>query len=130
MSSPSGDGWEKNITEDENKGLFRTVLAGAGHTLADAFANLERAPHVERVSRHSRRDLLGARVSLAPEEGEGYWEVHASPRRDFCGHREFRIQKPSFALSWFQGDGLIQFNFRLSGDLTLAVSRSALHRCG
>jgi len=27
-------------------GLWRTVLAGAGHSLADAFANLERAPQV------------------------------------------------------------------------------------
>jgi len=30
-------------------GLFRAILAGAGHTLADAFANLEHAPEVRRI---------------------------------------------------------------------------------
>ena len=27
--------------EEHNKGLFRAILAGPGHTLADAFANLK-----------------------------------------------------------------------------------------
>jgi hypothetical protein len=45
------------------QGLFRTILAGAGHTLGDAFARLEQAPQAERVWRHTRRDLLGARIT-------------------------------------------------------------------
>src|SRR5690242_20050606 len=57
------------------EGLWRTVLAGPGHTLKEAFANLERSPQVERLVRHAQRDLLGARVTLTPEEGEGYWEL-------------------------------------------------------
>ena len=99
------------------------MLAGPGHTLADAFANLERAPHVERVSRHSRRDLLGARVSLAPEEGEGYWEFTRVRDEIFVVIENFAYKNPRLEL--VPGDGLIQFNFRLSGDLTLAVSRTA-----
>jgi AraC-like DNA-binding protein len=113
---------EINVTEDRHKGLFRTVLAGPGHTLADAFANLERAPHVERVSRHSRRDLLGARVSLAPEEGEGYWEFTRVRDEIFVVIENFAYKDPRLEL--VPGDGLVQFNFRLSGDLTLAVSRT------
>ena len=113
---------EINVTEDRHKGLFRTVLAGPGHTLADAFANLERAPHVERVSRHSRRDLLGARISLAPEEGEGYWEFTRVRDEIFVVIENFAYKDPRLEL--VPGDGLVQFNFRLSGDLTLAVSRT------
>jgi len=52
-----------------NQGLFRTVMAGPGHTLADVFANLELAPQLERVLRHAKRDLLSARISLPSEEG-------------------------------------------------------------
>jgi tetratricopeptide (TPR) repeat protein len=51
------------------------VLAGPGHTLKEAFANLEQSSQVERLVRHAQRDLLGARVTLTPEEGEGYWEL-------------------------------------------------------
>ena len=42
-----------------NVGLFRTILAGSGRTLADAFANLEQAPEVERLTRHPTRGLVG-----------------------------------------------------------------------
>lgn len=98
------------------------MLAGPGHTLADAFANLERAPRVERISRHSRRDLLGARVTLAPEEGEGYWEFTRVRDEVFVIIENFAYKSPRLEL--MPGDGLVQFNFRLSGDLTLAVSRT------
>src|SRR5579862_2502533 len=55
-------------------GLFRTALAGPGHTLPDAFSNLERVPLVERVTRHFSCDLLAARIVLAADEGKGYWD--------------------------------------------------------
>jgi AraC-like DNA-binding protein len=90
--------------------------------LAEAFANLERAPRVERVSRHSQRQLLGARISLAPEEGEGYWEFTRVRDEVFVVIENFAYKNPRLEL--VPGDGLIQFNFRLSGDLTLAVSRT------
>src|SRR4051812_9023701 len=50
------------------RGLWRTLLAGRGHTLAEAFANLERSSQVERLVRHAQRDLVSARVTLTPEE--------------------------------------------------------------
>jgi AraC-like DNA-binding protein len=122
MSSENRKELETDAIADRNKGLFRAVLAGPGHTLADAFANLERAPRVERVSRHPRRDLLGARVALAPEEGKGYWEFTRIRDEIFVVIENFAYKDPRVEL--VPGDGLIQFNFRLSGDLTMAVSHT------
>ena len=113
---------EADAPVDLNKGLFRASLAGPGHTLADAFANLERAPQVERISRHPGLDLLGARVSLAPHEGEGYWELTRIRNEIFVITQNFSYRDPRLEI--VPGDGLIQFNFRLSGDLTIAVKRS------
>jgi AraC-like DNA-binding protein len=108
----------KRVTSE---GLFRTVLAGPGHTLAEAFASLEHAPQVERMSRHLRRDLLGARVNLAPEEGKGYWELTRIRNDVFVIIENFAYKNPRIEL--VPGDGLIQFNFKVSGDMTLAISR-------
>jgi AraC-like DNA-binding protein len=105
-----------------DKGLFRTVLAGPGHTLAEAFANVERDPRVERVLRHHRLDMFGARVSLRPDEGEGYWELTRIRDELFIITQNFSYRDPRLEI--VPGDGLVQFNFRLSGDLTIAVKRS------
>jgi AraC-like DNA-binding protein len=102
-------------------GLFRTTLAGPGRSLAEAFASIERAPQVERIWRHEARDLLGARVRLSPEEGEGYWELIRIRQDIFIILEDFAYKNPRFEL--VPGDGLVQFNFKLSGDMTLAVSR-------
>jgi len=105
-----------------NVGLFRTILAGAGRTLADAFANLEHAPEVERMTRHPNRGLLGARITVPPDEGEGYWDL-TRIREDVYvvvanyAYKELRVEL-------VPGDGLVQFNFKLSGDMSLAVSRT------
>src|SRR6266853_44487 len=106
----------------QSAGLLRTILAGPGHTLGDVFANLELAPQVERVVRHAKRDLLGARVTLAPGEGEGYWELTRIRHDFYVVVWNFVYKNPRFEL--VPGDGLIQFNFRVTGDLTLAVSRA------
>lgn len=105
-----------------SEGLWRTVLAGPGQSLADAFANLEKSPRVQRVLRHTAGDLLGARVALAPEEGEGYWELTRIRDDFYVVVWNFAYKNPRFEL--VPGDGLIQFNFKVSGDLTLAVSRT------
>ncbi len=105
----------------DHEGLFRTVLAGPGHTLADAFANLEHAPQVERMSRHLKRDLLGARVTLSPAEGKGHWELTRIRSDVFVIVENFAYKNPRIEI--VPGDGLIQFNFKVSGDMTLAISR-------
>jgi AraC-like DNA-binding protein len=106
-------------SDSRSQGLWRTTLAGPGHTLAEAFANLERSPQVERLVRHAKRDLVGARVTLTPEEGEGYWELTRIRDDFYVIIMNFRYTKARFEL--VPGDGLIQFNFRVSGDMTLAA---------
>ena len=109
------DGWIGN------QGLFRAILAGPGHTLADAFASLERVPHVERISRHPTRGLLGACISLAPEEGEGCWEFTRIRDEIYVVVANFAYKDPRVEL--VPGEGLISFSFKISGDMALAVSR-------
>ena len=113
---PKDDNW------GGNQGLFRAILAGPGHSLADAFASLERAPHVEHILRHPTRDLFSARVSLAPEEGEGYWEFTRIHGEIYVVVANFTYKDPRVEL--VPGDGLVQFNFKISGDMALAVSRT------
>jgi len=97
-------------------------LAGPGHSLWDAFANLEQSLRVDRLLRHPTRHLLAARVSLTPEEGQGYWELTRIRNDLYVILTDFAYRDPRFEL--VPGDGLIQFNFRVSGDLTYAVSRA------
>ena len=109
-------------TGDQNKGLFRALLAGPGHTMADAFANVEHDARAERVVRHPLLDMFGARVSLQPGEGEGYWELTRIRNEIYIITQNFSYRDPRLEI--VPGDGLVQFNFRLSGDLTIAVKRS------
>lgn len=106
----------------EPGGLFRAFLAGPSGTLGDAFANLERTPGVEVTARHARRGLLGARIVFPPEEGEGHWEL--TRIGDDVYVVVANVSYKSSRRELVPGDGMIQFYFKLSGDLTLAVSQT------
>jgi AraC-like DNA-binding protein len=103
-------------------GLFRTILAGSGRTLADAFACLDRAPQVQQITRHLKRGLMGARVTLPPDEGEGHWDLIRIRDDMYVVVANFRYKDPRVEI--VPGDGLVQFNFKLSGDMSFAVSRT------
>src|SRR6266702_3206098 len=122
MTSTGRRADSKHEARARNVGLFRTILAGSGRTLADAFANLEQAPEVERMTRHPKRGLLGARVTLPPDEGEGYWDLTRIRDDIYVVVANFSYKDPRVEL--VPGDGLIQFNFKLSGDMNLAISRT------
>ena len=122
MSSTSRRADANAGTRAGNEGLFRAILAGPGQTLADAFANLERAPQVESMTRHPKRHLLGARLALPPDEGEGYWEFTRIRDDIYVVVANFAYKDPRVEL--VPGDGLVQFNFKISGDMSLAVSRT------
>jgi AraC-like DNA-binding protein len=107
--------------ELQPRGLYRSVIAGPGRSLAEAFANLEQSPHVSRLLRHPTRDLLSARVTLTPEEGSGYWELVRVRNDLYVILSNFTYKDPR--LEMVPGDGLVQFNFKLSGDLNYGVSR-------
>ena len=121
MNSTSRRAASESKTGARNEGLFRTILAGPGQTLADAFANLERAPQVQSVTRHPKRRLFGARIALPPDEGEGYWELTRIRDDIYVVVANFAYKDPRVEL--VPGDGLVQFNFKISGDMSLAVSR-------
>src|SRR5262249_23262292 len=56
-----------------------------------------------------------------PEEGEGFWEL-TQIRDDLfiiVGNFAYKHQRHELV----PGDGLVQFNFQLSGDMTYAISR-------
>ena len=103
------------------QGLYRTTIAGPGRSLPEAFANLEQSPSADRIVRHPERGLVSARVTLTPEEGRGYWEL-TRIRNDLyviLGNYAYNHSRVELV----PGDGLLQFNFKLSGDMTYAVSR-------
>jgi AraC-like DNA-binding protein len=102
-----------------SSGLFRTILGGHGATLADAFSTLDRAAG---TCRHPVRNLLGTRIRLLPEEGEGYYDLTRIGTDVYVIALNFTYKDPRVEL--IPGDGLIQFYFKLSGDLTLDVSRT------
>ena len=108
--------------QDLHEGLIRTILAGSGRSLADAFANLEREPQVERTLHHPKRGLLGARITLDAIEGEGYWDLTRIRDDIYVVIANFAYRHPRVEL--VPGDGMVQFNFKIRGDMALGVSRT------
>jgi hypothetical protein len=102
-------------------GLIRGRV-GPGATLADAFAVLEQDSSNVPVMRHAVRNLRGARIDLDPADGSGYYDLTRIGPDVFVIIGNFAYKNPRFEL--VPGDGRIQFYFKLSGDLTLGVSRT------
>lgn len=105
----------------DSPGLFRAAIAGPGRSLADAFANLERCSHVTQLLKHPSRDLVTARVVLTPHEGTGHWELTRIRDDIYVVITDFAYRDPR--VEFVPGDGLVQFNFKVSGDMTYAISR-------
>src|SRR5579871_3317067 len=100
-----------------SSGLFRGVLAGRGGSLPDAFRSLEGSPLLRPAVRHDRRDLFSARVPLEAGEGVGHWGFTRIRSALYVvianlAYRQARLE-------YVPGDDLIQFYFKLSGDLTI-----------
>jgi AraC-like DNA-binding protein len=95
---------------------------GPGATLADVFAVLEEDSSKVPVMRHPVRDLRGTRINLEPTDGSGYYELTRIGSDVFVVVGNFAYKNPR--LEVVPGDGRIQFYFKLSGDLTLGVSRT------
>lgn len=107
---------------DRDKGLLRTHIAGTGRTLVDAFERMEYAANIKRVARHPCRDLLGAQFDLMPDDGDGYWDLTQIANDVYVVVADFEYKELRTEL--VPGDGLIQFFFTLSGDLSMGVSRT------
>ena len=95
---------------------------GPSATLADVFAVLDQDSSNLPVMRHPVRNLRGARIALDPADGSGYYDLTRIGPDVFVITGNFAYKNPRFEL--IPGDGRIQFYFKLSGDLTLGVSRT------
>jgi AraC-like DNA-binding protein len=125
--TPSDDAESAPIRlPDYSSGLIRAVLGGPGATLAEAFASLERGPGAATLSRHRNRELTGARLPLPSNEGEGYCDLTRIGQDVYVIVGNFAYKNPRAEL--IPGDGMIQFYFKLSGDLTLGVTRAEAMR--
>jgi AraC-like DNA-binding protein len=65
--------------------------------------------------------MFSARVSLAPQEGDGYWDLTRIRRDIYIVIENFAYKDPR--VERLRGDGLVQFYFKLCGELTVAVTR-------
>lgn len=63
---------------------------------------------------------MAGRITLPPGEGNGYWEFTRIRNDLYIILMNFRYENPR--IEQIPGDGLLQFDFKLSGDLTLAAS--------
>lgn len=108
--------------DERHDGLFRAFLAGRGGTLEDAFASLGRTPSVQMVMRHPLRRVLSARMIVPPDEGEGFWEFTQIGDDVFIVVANVAYKNPR--MEHVPGDGMVQFYFKLCGDLTVAFSQT------
>ena len=104
-----------------HKGLFRTLMAGRGRTLVDAFENIENVAWEDSVSKHPRRNLLGARFNLPPDEGKGHWQFAQIDKDVYVVIADLAYKDPREEV--VPGEGMIQFFFTLAGDLLLGFTR-------
>ena len=59
---------------------------------------------------------------MPPDEGEGYWDL--TRIRDDINVVIANFMYKDLRVEMVPGDGLVQFSFKLSGDMSLAVSRT------
>ena len=105
----------------DDKGLFRSTLAGSGRSLREAFARIRNSDRVDKLIEHPIRPLLGARVNLLESEGKGHWNFLAFGDDLFlvvCDHTYIDPR-----LERLPGDGLLEFHIKLSGHLKMTTSR-------
>lgn len=110
---------EQSKSRANSEGLFRGILAGPGHTMAEAFSSLESTHYMERITRHPTRDLMGVRVALQPHEGTGYWEFTRIRRDVYVVVANLAYNDPR--VEFVPGEGFISLSFKVSGDMSLAV---------
>ncbi len=108
-------------TTGENT-LARGLLAGRGHTIAEALARIKDSDHADWIVEDTSKDWLGARVSVRQEEGAGHWEFCNFADDCYVVLSDVLYDEPHS--EYLPGDGLIEFHLRLSGRLTLMTSRT------
>jgi AraC-like DNA-binding protein len=122
MANTGENSETRDQPRDRSTGIFRAALGGPGASLTEAFESLEKGLGEDTLTRHPARGLVGARLALTPQEGEGYLDLTRIGKDVYVIACNFAYKDPRVEL--IPGDGLIQFYFKLSGDLTLGISRT------
>ncbi len=108
-------------TDKSYSSSARTALSGDDKSLVKTFEHIRSGqdlPEIVRVEDHDNL-ICSRRITLAPEEGSGYWEfIHLSPdlyliASDFQ-YRETRVET-------VKGEGLLDLHFKVSGELLLEL---------
>lgn len=109
-------------TSPPSKGLARSLLGGEGDSLIEAFNKIRTCSDLTFLIENVDKNWFGARLEVNETEGAGHWEfcqfaedfyvvisdlIYAEPRKEHC-----------------PGDGLLQFHIKLSGHLTMMISRT------
>jgi hypothetical protein len=103
------------------KGCFVPSWAGPGASLMGIFTGMEQGPTASHLWRHPARNLVGSRWPLPDTEGTGFYDLTRIGDDLFVLASDACYPEPR--LEAIPGDGLMQFYFKLSGDLTLGVNR-------
>jgi len=92
----------------------------------DFVAGLARVAPLARIERHGSSDVIHAEVSLTRSEGQGYFRLTRIGRELMVIVDDYSLSKPR--IDRIHDGGLVEFDFRLSGDVTRARAHShALH---
>lgn len=118
----TGDLTVKPAPATPKKGLARSLLGGEGDSLIDVFDKIRNYSGLTFLIENVEKEWFGARLEVNETEGSGHWEfcqfgedfyvvisdlIYAEPRQEYC-----------------PGDGLLQFHIKLSGNLTMMLSRT------
>jgi AraC-like DNA-binding protein len=100
---------------------IRTLLAGRGSSLRDAFLQLRTSPHVIWRCEFPERGLFGARIELQENEGRGFFDLFEI--RDSIYVLTENLVFADECHEFLTGDDLLSFHVRLSGECNLLVGR-------
>jgi len=102
-------------------GFVRTVLAGPGRSLTEAFARLPHTPFVSSLVRHPGRELLGARLESGLGQARGYYEFLQIGHSAYVVIENLSDVGPRFERA--PGEGMLSFHVRLTGEYATATGQ-------
>jgi hypothetical protein len=118
MSNNSQTGALEGRARSED--VWGTVLSGSGASLADALTQLGRISQGSRIWHHEKRNLVAVRMRVAPEDGQGYWELTRIHEDIYIVTTDYAYKHPRFES--LAGDDRVRLSFNLSGDVALDVT--------
>ncbi len=106
------------------KGLHRALLAGEGFSLVDAFKQIKDSSELSFLTEHGNKGWFGARLEVNELEGSGHWQFCQFGDDFYVVISNLLYAEPRYER--LPGDGLLEFHIKLSGHLTMMISRTDL----